>query len=914
MILTSINALASRIRGWFSHQSIDRDFERELSSHLEMLTNENIRRGMPPDEAKRAARIRLGGVTQLKEANRRLRGLPLLETFLQDARYALRMLRKNPGFTAVAILTLALGIGANTALFSVVQAVFLRTLPVDHPEQLVLVEWNKKEWPRGITQSGYGDSLSFPAFDQLRERNSSLSSIFGFAPLGFNSANTNVVVNGQAGLVDGVMVTGGFFSGLGIRPAAGRTISEEDDGAAKPRVAVLGYSYWVSHFGSDPRAVGTNISVDNFPCTVVGVAPPSFHGVLPGHDVDLYVSLSDGRGLAPWGPGAQKASLHDELWFWLAVMARMKPGVKMEAARADLNNIFQNYLTSTVLKGYKLQELPHIKISAAGRGLDPLRQAFADPIRLLQWMVALILLMACVNIAALLMARATKRSSEMGIRMAIGASRSRLIGQLLIENLTLAFLGGALGLAFAYWGARTLVLLLSPAGEPLILDVHLEMRVLLFAAGLAFVTTLLFGLGPSISATGVDVMSSLKESTRNNTGRGIGSKVRGMLVCAQVAISVVLLAGAGLFLRTIQKLENENLGFNREQILLFGINPSQNGYDGQNLTTFYNDMQARIQALPGVRSATLSRLSLIGGWISNGPIVAQGKPHDSDAPTVYSNEVGANFFTTMGIPVIYGRDFNESDMNGGARVATVNQTFARKYWPNQSPLGRRFNFGDIYEPANTYEVIGVVQDAKFASVREKIHATAYTPFVQKQKSPASMYFSVKSYGDASALIPPIRNLVHEMDPALPLYDVKTETQQIDERLSPEHMFARLSTFFGLLALLLASVGLYGLLAYAVSQRIHEFGIRMALGAQRGAILGMVIKSGMWLVAAGLLIGLAAALAATRMLRRYLYGVQPNDPWVFATAALILIIVALIACYIPARRATRVDPLVALRYE
>ena len=722
----------------------------------------------------------------------------------------------------------------------------------------MLIEWDKSEWPRGITQSGYGDSLSFPAFDQLRAKNSTLASIFGFAPLGFNAANTNIVVDGRAVVVDGVMVTGGFFSGLGIRPALGRTINEEDDGAAKLRVAVLGYSYWASRFGSDPRVIGADISVNNFPCTVVGVAPPSFHGVVPGHNIDVYVSLSDGRGLAPWGPGAQKASLHDELWFWLAVMARMKPGVKMDAARTDLNNIFQSYLTSTVLKGYKVKELPHIKISAAGKGLDPLRQAFADPITLLQWMVALILLMACANIAALLMARATSRSGEMGIRMAIGASRARLIGQLLIENLTLAFLGGAMGLAFAQWGARTLVLLLSPGGDPLVLDVHLEMRVLLYAAGLAFVTTILFGLGPSISATRVDLVSSLKESTRNSASRGIRSKMRSALVCAQVAISLVLLAGAGLFLRTMQKLESENLEFNRQQILLFCVNPSQNGYDGQRLTTFYNDLQARIQGLPGVSSATLSRMSLIGGWISDGPIVVEAKPADSNAPTVYSNELGMHFFTTMRIPVILGRDFDQRDMDGTSRVATVNQTFARQYWPNQSPLGRRFNFGESYQPANSYELIGVVQDAKFANVRERIHATAYTPFVQKQKSPSSMYFSVKSYGDSSALIPPIRKVVHEMDPVIPLYDVKTETQHIEERLSSEQMFARLSTFFGLLALLLASIGLYGLLAYTVGQRIHEFGIRMALGAQHGNILSMVLRSGMWLVAAGIVIGAGGA--------------------------------------------------------
>jgi len=442
-----------------------------------------------------------------------------------------------------------------------------------------------------------------------------------------------------------------------------------------------------------------------------------------------------------------------------------------------------------------------------------------------------------------------------------------------------------------------------------------DFRVLLFAAGLALVTTILFGLGPSIGATRVDVISSLKESSRKSVVGGSKSRIRSVLVCAQVAISLVLLAGAGLFLRTMQKLENENLGFDRQQVLLFGINPSQHGYEGSRLTNFYSDLQTRIEATPGVRSASLSGLSLISGWINNGPAVAEGgTPDKSKAPTVYSNSVGKHFLATMGIPLLLGRDFDQQDLDGPTRVATVNQAFAARFWPGQNPLGRRFCLGETYRASDSYEVIGVVQDAKFANVREKIHTTAYMPFTQDDSKPSSMHFAVKTYGEASGLIPAIRNIVRDMDPVLPLSEVKTEIQQIDESLSTQHMFAQLSTFFGLLALLLSSIGLYGLLAYTVGQRIHEFGIRMALGAQRSNILLMVFRSGMWLVLVGVTFGIGGALASTRILRKYLYGVQPNDPWTFVGAALVLIVVAVLACWIPARRATKVDPMIALRYE
>jgi predicted permease len=935
----SIKMFASRIRGWFSRQSVDEDFDQELRAHLEMLTQENIQRGMTREKAVRAARVRLGGVTQLKETNREMWGLPILDAFFQDVRYAFRMLRKSPGFAVVTILTLALGIGANTAIFSVVQAVYLRTLPVEHPDEVVVLDWDHSAWPRGIVKSGYGNSLSYPAFQELRAKNSTLSSVFGFAPLGYGAANTNVVVNGDAALADGAIVTGDFFSGLGIRPIVGRAIGEQDDGESKPRVIVLGYDYWTNRFGSDSRVIGTNISINNISCTIVGIAPPSFHGIIPGRDFDVYVSLSDGNGLKPYGGELRRNLLHDEVWFWIMVMGRLKPGVSAEAAKADLSAVFRNLMTATVLNGYALKITPSITVSPAGKGMDRVRAAFADPIALLECMVALILLMSCANLASLLMARALGRSSEMGIRMAIGASRARLVRQLLIENLTLACLGATLGLAFARWGARTLVLLLLPGANLLALDVHLDWRVLIFAGALAMVTAVLFGLGPSISATRRDVIASLKEPSRSGGAGQVVTKMKSVLICAQIAISLVLLAGAGLFLRTVNRLENENLGFNRQQVLLFAIDATQNGYDHHKLTEFYNELQARLEAIPGVNSASLSGYSLISGWLNDvgvtaddqhrdgSSVSAHANPHgmhfgttmagdepSSTSETAYFNYVGTDFFVTMGIPFVLGRDFNERDINAPAQTAVVNQTFAQRYWPNQNPIGRRFSFDYVYSAAYSFEVIGVVQNAKFANVREAIRSTAYIPFTQENTHLTTMHFEVRTPVDASIYVPLVRDAVHKMDPRIPIFDVKSETQQIDESLLQEHMFARLSTCFGLLALLVASVGLYGLLAYTVGQRMHEFGIRTALGASRGNILGLVLKGGLWLSGAGVMVGLGGALAFSRLLRKFLYGVQPDDPWSFVASALILIVVALFACWIPARRATRVDPMIALRYE
>ena len=838
------------------------------------------------------------------------------DDMFQDLRYGVRMLIKSPGFTAVAVLSLALGIGANTAIFSLMEAVLLRSLPVPHPEQLVLMKWDTRKWPGGFTQSGYGGSLSYTAFRQLRSHSDAFSSLFGFAPFGFDAANANVNIGGRASLVDGVMVTGGYFSGLGVQPILGREISEQDETAGSPRVAVLGYDYWVRTFGRDPKIVGQSIVVNGAPCAIVGVAPSGFFGVIPGHHPDLWVSLGEERGLFPFSsqPPHGKGPLADDTWFWLQVMGRLKPGISEAQARASLDVPFQQFLQGAVKSATKPEDLPHITFAPGGRGLESLRRRYASPLSLLQIMVAMVLLIGCANLAALLLARAAARRSEMGVRMALGASRARLIRQLLIEGLVLSALGGASGLLVARWGAQALLSLMASGGQPVALNLHLDLRVLAFAAALAVLTSLLFGLAPAFRATRVDLVSALKETPRGG-GREARSRARHVLVCAQVAISLVLLTGAGLFLRTLENLHREDLGFSQQHLLLFGLDPTKNGYDQSRLLNLYGELLDRLETIPGVRSATASALALISGWVNSGPATAEdAEPTQSGKTNVLSNAVGPRFCETMGIRLLLGRDVEKRDLSSPTRVAVVNESLARGFWPGQNPVGRRLSFGDRFNPEQAYEVIGVAQDAKFSGVREKLRPTAYFPYSQTPWRLGKLYFELRAAGDTAALIPAIRSAVRATDPNLPLFDVKTQAEQIDQSLLDERLFAKLSSFFGLLALLLSGTGLYGLLSYSVSQQTHDIGIRLALGAQPRDILRFVLKRALWTTGIGIVAGVGAALGLARFVRSFLFGIEPSDPWTLAGVALLLAGVALLACWIPARRATQVDPMVALRCE
>ncbi len=902
------------------------ELDRELLDGLDLEAEEQQAAGLSSEEARYAARRAFGNAARIKEEVRMTWGFRWLETLLQDLTYGARQLRRNPGFAAAVVLSLALGIGANTAIFSLIDAVMLRTLPVKSPQRLVLLNWSR--W-KGRTntdvlavQSDNGaqnDSpISYPAFQHLRARNNVFSSLFGFVSLG----KTEIGARGPASLVNGEMVTGGYFSGLGVNPVLGRGITAQDQKPGAPGAAVISSGYWSRAFGRNPKILGQNITVDGVPFTIVGVAPPEFFGVQPGRAVDLWVPITGNAKLLPYGmdstPGGRPLFTSRD-WWWLLVMGRLKPGVAAHQATAQVNLLFRQSVTA----GLKVlpRSVPHLQLDAAARGIALLREQFSKPLTVLMVLVGVVLLIACANVAGLLVARSAARQNEIAVRLSLGAPRWRLIRQLLTESVLLSGCGGALGLLFAAWGSRALLLLMSKGGAPLNVELRLNMTVLAFTAAISIATGILFGLTPALRSTRVSLAPSLKISAgagsaaNQRTWLGSGKA----LVVAQVALSLVLLIGAGLFLRTLENLENQNLGFDQRHLLLFSIDPTTDGYKGQRLIDFYGQMLARLQTLSGVRSASMSENALISGQQGEWGISIDGhNTRSGHLSYVQFNVVGPSFFQTMGIRLLVGRGVGWRDTPASPEVAVANEAFAHRYLNGGDPVGHSFRFGYYnfrageFSPA--YEIVGMVQNAKYASLREASFPTIYLPYTQAPFPIGGMHFELRTAGDPLAVVPSVRQAIQRLSRDLPISEVKTQTEQIDEALVNERAFARLSSFFGGLAVLLACIGLYSLMVYAVTRRTHDFGIRMALGAERRDILKMVMRETMALAALGIALGIPAALAASRLVSSFLYGLKPSDPLTIAAAAGIMIAVTALAGFVPARRAAHLDPMAALRYE
>jgi len=841
-----------------------------------------------------------------------------MNTFIQDIRYAIRMLAKSPGFTAIAVLTLALGIGANTAIFSLMDAALLKMLPVKNPQQLVLFTWDDDKWPPKYSQTGYQSrfSFSYPEFEMFQRENKSLSHVFAFAPLGSSDENTAITINGEASLANGMMITGDFFSGLGITPLLGRGITNEDEDKGAPRVAVISYAYWTRQFARDPQVIGQRIELNDLPFTVVGVMPPSFYGVQPGANPDIYMAFDDLPNLRPWSekPNEADSVFTARNWVVLNVIGRLKPGVSQRQAQSDLNTLFQNFIT-TDWKPQKASEIPAFTLTPASQGIPYLKESFTQPLQILMALVGLALLIACANIATLLLARATSRKKEISVRLAIGASRARLVRQLLTESVLLAFVGGALGLMFAGWGTNMLVAMYASGSTQIALDVKPDSTVLFFTLAIAVLTGILFGLAPALRASRMDVASVMKDAAMSLTAGREKHRLGNALVIAQVAASLVLLLGAGLFVRTLVNYERANYGFNQERLLMFGVNGTRQGYQGSRLLNMYQQIQDRMQALPGVRAATGVDFAPFGGWSSNAGIHFPGEKQSTAKPMRWLR-VGPDFFSTMEIPIILGRPIQRSDKLGAPQVAVVDETFVKKYLPNQYPIGQRFNIGTNPDTKAkyTFEIVGVCKAAELTNVHSEPRPKAYMAYAQFPQFVDTMYFEMRTAGEPTTIISEVRDAVRQIDSGLPLMSLKTQAEQRDEALVQERLFARLSGFFGLLGVALATIGLYGTMAYAVSRRTHEIGIRIALGAKPMDVMRMVLGRGITLVGIGTAIGIAGGLAATRLARSLIFGVTPNDPWTFVFAALVLMLVAVAACYLPARRAMRVDPIVALRYE
>lgn len=844
----------------------------------------------------------------------------------QDLRYAGRMLLKSRAFTAIAVLSLALGIGANTALFSLVDAVLLKTLPVKKPNELVLFNW--LGGPRGLSRGIMGSTKTDPAtgmrtstsfsyltFERFRDNNDTLSDVFAFAPL----HQLNVSVDGQPEIATGQFVSGGYHPGLGVRAMMGRTITSDDDKAGAPPVTVITHRYWQRRFGHDPDVVGKTLNVNNVPFTIIGVTPPEFVGASQvGWSPDLSIPFSMQPQVSP-----HESSLNGPWFWWLQIMGRLKPGMTMEQAASSFESVFRQSaqegweaaLARFPPKGQAQnpapRDVPNLKAGSGSQGLTELRSAYSQPLMILMAIVGFVLLIACANVANLLLARAATRQKEIAVRLALGASRWRLVRQLLTESVLLAILGGAVGVLFAYWGKDMLLTLRPWGGGELGVDPKIDLRVLGFTIAVSLATGLLFGLAPALRATKVDLAPALKDNARSVTG-GTRSILTKSLIIVQVSMSLVLLVGAGLFVQTLRNLQNVDIGFNRENLLLFNVEPGLNGYDRPRMAQLYRRITERLEAVPGVRSATVSLIPLLSGQAQTRGIDVQGhtsRPDDNDDAKV--NTVGAHFFETLEIPILLGRGLSPRDDESAPKVAVINQMLAHKYFGDEIPLGRRFGFGGP-ETSGQIEIIGVTGDAKYTDIRSQTEPTVYLPYLQS--IPRQATFIVRTSGDASAMTASIREAVHEVDNNLPLFGMKTQSQQADESLTQERLFATLSSFFGVLALLLACIGLYGVMSYGVARRTNEIGIRMALGASAPRVMRMVMRETILVVIVGVVIGLGAALATTRLIASMLFGLAATDALTISFAVVLMIGVAAVAGYLPARRASKVDPMVALRYE
>ena len=902
-----LRILASRLRSLFGKRRAERELEAELRAHIMALTEENMRRGMSEEEARCAARREFGGVEQAKEAYREQRGLPFLETLAQDLRYAQRMLANSPGFTAVTVLTLALGIGANTGLFSLINAVLLGSLPVQRPGELVVVKYTDSR------SQELNEDFSYPMYQAIRDKNTVFTNVLTRSGVDFNAG-----YGGQSERAVGELVSGNYFETLGIHPFLGRLISPDDDRTpgAHP-VAVFSYGYWQRRFGGDASVIGREIILNNNSMRVIGVTPPGFYGTELARDPDIRVPMMEATIFRPVPANRLRNPRHR----WMTVMARRNPAVTIEQAQAALDTLYRQELTA------ELQELgsrinshdreralaSRIELVPGSQGFAHLRREMERPLLLMFAVTGIVLLVACANLANLLLARNAKRRQEIAVRLAIGAARGRLVRQWLTESLLLSFLGGCVGIIVAFW-AKTALLGFLPADFSANLRAPMDLRVLGFGLLASFVTGLLFGLAPALQLSHTGVSLALRNEGPSLTSGERLFSVRSALVFLQVALSLPLLIGAGLFVHSLRNLRGVDAGFVKQNVFLASLNPSLNGYPQERIKSLYDDLLSRVRAMPGVQAASLTTSSVIsGGWDQEGVRVEgyHAGPDENMSPNAAI--ISPGYFATLGIPFVAGRDFSEQDSSSRPKVVVINETMAHYFFGEKSPLGKRIGAGDDPKAPLDMEIIGVVKDAKYVRLQEKPRRHFYAPMAQAPQL-FDMTLQVRTSSDPEKIADLVRAQVHDLDANLPLYATTTLEVQIDASLTQERLLTWLSSMFGLLATLLASLGLSGVVSFTVARRTREIGIRMALGAQPGHILTHVVRNMGLLVAAGMITGLVCAYALSRVLSSMLFEVRSVDALAFAGASALLAIVAGLAAYLPALRATRVDPVVALRYE
>jgi predicted permease len=882
------------IRRLIHRRRADRELDEEIRAHLEMEIERNIADGMSPEDARLAARCSFGSVALSKEDSRAMWGLRSLEIFWQDLRYGVRMLVKNPGFTTIAILTLALGIGANTAIFTLLDKVLIRQLPVEQPHQLVtFVE----------DASGEPGDFSYLRYAELRDRNEVLSGLVAYWQCPFSLSD-----GGQSERVIGQIVSGNYFDVLGVRPAVGRFFLPEEGRTPDTHpVVVISHGLWRRRFGADPAAPGKTVSLNGHRYTVIGVAPSEFTGTTRGTASDVYVPIMM-QGKWVMGRGA---FLENRNMAWLQLLGRLKPNVSRQQAQASLSLLADEPgNTSPGGKG-SAKSFAGALLMDGSRGQMNRVRDLSLPLKLLMGVVGFVLLIGCANVANLLLARASARRKEMAVRLAIGAGRWRIVRQLLTESAILSAMGGGAGLLVAHWLTGLLIGFQQQTDfVPRAFDgnfADLDGRAMGFTLGLSLLTGIVFGLAPALQASKADFVAALKEDTPGLGRLAQRFSLRNLLVVTQVTLSLVVLIGASLCVKSLRLLQEIDPGFEPAKVVTASFDLSQNGYDEARGRQFIARLSERVEALPGVEAVSFTNFVAFGGLTPTGPWIPEGyQPQPGKRLTFDYNTISSNYFRTLGIPIVSGREFTARDTGDSPSVAIINESLARRYWPGQEAVGKRIKREEFAE------VVGVVRDSNEKGLSAAPRPTIYFP-MRNYISDLDLTLQVRTAMDAQTMLAAVRREVQTLDPTLPVYNLGTLAQQKDGSLYTERLAATLLTLFGLLALSLAAVGIYGVLSYAVTERTREMGVRLALGARPRDLIKLVVRQGLTLTLIGLVIGVGAAFALTRLIAKLLFGVSPTDPLTFVMIPLLLTGVALLACWIPARRATRVDPLAALKH-
>jgi predicted permease len=886
------------------------DFGSEIRSHLELEIDHLKQQGMSEEDARVAAHRRFGNVTRAEEQFYESQRWAWADSLWRNIRFGMRMLARSPGSSVVAILVLAVGIGATTAIFTLLNAVLLRSLPVQHPEQLVLFGDGNWGGSTDYLPHENWNAFSYHGYRDFERKTHVFSNV---AAIDSNDFNTHGHVGSGANLekMDVELASGTYFETLGVKSILGRTLSDADDAAAGAHpVAVASYSWWRRRFGSNPSALGATVTIGATVYSIIGITPPEFFGVVAGRSPDLWIPLAMEKEISPGWNG-----LDNDLFQSLYIIARRKPGVSMQQASAETNVLFRQIARGYAGPQASARQLEHvgrasIRLTDASAGISQLRFEFSTPLLILMGVAAMVLLIACINVANLMLARAAARGHEIAIRLSVGAARSQLIRQLLIESGLLGLAGAILGVALAWGASHLLLAMVSSGAELLPINVSPDARVLAFALVVTILTVLVFGTVPAIRATRLELAPSLKEGRGIAGGSARNRLTRGLIV-GQVALSLALLSGAGLFLRSLANLADTDIGFDAENVLVTSLDATSAGYkEDLRLEDMMHRVEDRVDAIHGVQAASFATFVFNeGGW--TGPISVPDRLKSDNDLNVTNTVTGAQYLNAMKIPVILGRGLNPDDTAASRKVGVINETMAKLYFPGGSPIGHTFDVTDEAAWRNI-EVVGVVKDAKYDDVDERQMPAAYYPY--SQHIGYSGNFVVRYTGDPKLVTQEIRRAVNDIDPNLPVGDFSPLAELVGRSIRKQRLLAQLSTLFGIIAALLACVGIYGVMSYGTARRTSEFGVRMAMGADRTDVLWMVLREALWVASLGVAIGIGLALASSGLVNSVLFGLKPTDPVAIGAATAVMIGVALFAGWLPARRATRIDPMIALRHE